>query len=124
MRQRRWIELIKDYDLYIHYHPGKANVVADALSGLSCCLNSMILKEQPSLHKEMQDFQMELVREGFLASIELHPTLISQIKEAQKGNASIDGIKRRIGTGKVPGFTLDEEGVVGYKGRLCVPADS
>jgi hypothetical protein len=32
MRQRRWLELIKDYDLTIHYHPGKANVVADALS--------------------------------------------------------------------------------------------
>jgi hypothetical protein len=32
MRQRRWLELIKDYDLKIHYHPGKANVVADALS--------------------------------------------------------------------------------------------
>ena len=32
MRQCRWLELIKDYDLEIHYHPGKANVVADALS--------------------------------------------------------------------------------------------
>ena len=32
MRQRIWLELIKDYELKIHYHPGKANVVADALS--------------------------------------------------------------------------------------------
>jgi hypothetical protein len=32
MRQRRWLKLVKDYDLDIHYHPGKANVVADALS--------------------------------------------------------------------------------------------
>ena len=32
LRQRRWLELIKDYDLRLHYHPGKANVVADALS--------------------------------------------------------------------------------------------
>src|SRR3954471_23689923 len=84
MRQIRWIELIKDYNL---------------------------------------DIRMELVSEGFLASIELKPTLNSQIKEAQKGNASIDGIKRRISTGKAPGFTEDGEGVLWYKGRLCVPVD-
>ena len=63
-------------------------------------------------HKEMEDFRIELMSEGFLASIELQPTLISQIKEAQKGNASINGIKRRIGTWKVPRFTEDEEGVL------------
>jgi hypothetical protein len=32
MRQRRWVELIKDYELEVHYHPGKTNVIADALS--------------------------------------------------------------------------------------------
>jgi len=32
MRQRRWLELIKDYNVQVHYHPGKANVVVDALS--------------------------------------------------------------------------------------------
>ena len=37
MRQRRWLELIKDYNLEVHYHPGKANVVADALSWKSHC---------------------------------------------------------------------------------------
>jgi hypothetical protein len=37
MRQRRWLELIKDYNLQVHYHPGKANVVADALSRKSYC---------------------------------------------------------------------------------------
>ena len=35
-----------------------------------------------------------------------------------------DGIKRRISTGKVPGFTEDEEGILWYKGRLCLPVDS
>jgi hypothetical protein len=32
MRQQRWLELIKDYELEIHYHLGKVNIVADALS--------------------------------------------------------------------------------------------
>ena len=82
MRQRRWIELIKDYDLDIHYHPSKANVVADAVSRLPCRLNTMIKEAQPSLHEELEQFRTELVSKGFLASIELQPTLISQIKEA------------------------------------------
>lgn len=124
MRQRRWIELIKDYDLDIHYHPGKANVVADALRRFPCRLNTMIKEAQPSLHEEMGNFRMELFSEVFLGSIELQPTLISQIKEAQKGNASIDGIKRRISTGNVPGFTEDEDRVLWYNGRICVHADS
>jgi hypothetical protein len=42
LRQRRWLELIKDYDLNIHYHPGKANVVADALSRKHYCSNLMV----------------------------------------------------------------------------------
>jgi hypothetical protein len=37
MRQRRWLELIKDYDLEVHYHPGKANIIADALSRKAHC---------------------------------------------------------------------------------------
>jgi hypothetical protein len=42
LRQRRWLELIKNYDLNIHYHPGKANVVADALSRKHYCNNLMV----------------------------------------------------------------------------------
>ncbi|KAK1631811.1 hypothetical protein QYE76_006126 [Lolium multiflorum] len=61
---------------------------------------------------------------GFLASIELQPTLVSQIKEAQKDNASIDGMKKQIAAGKAPGFTVDEAGVLWYKESLCEPSDS
>jgi ribonuclease HI len=42
LRERRWLELIKDYDLNIHYHPGKANVIADALSRKHYCNNLMV----------------------------------------------------------------------------------
>ncbi|KAK1607859.1 hypothetical protein QYE76_031532 [Lolium multiflorum] len=43
---------------------------------------------------------------------------------SQKSNASIDGIKSQLAAGKAPGFTVDEEGVLWYNGRLCVPSDS
>jgi ribonuclease HI len=37
LRQRRWLELIKEYDVRINYHPGKANIIADALSNKKYC---------------------------------------------------------------------------------------
>jgi hypothetical protein len=50
MQQRRWVELIKDYDCIIDYHPGKANVVVDALSRKGkMVINDMDLKEQESI---------------------------------------------------------------------------
>jgi hypothetical protein len=47
IRQRTWLELIKDYDLGISYHPGKANVAADALRRRSHA-NHLIVKSIPS----------------------------------------------------------------------------
>jgi hypothetical protein len=61
MRQRRWLELIKDYELEIHYHPGKANVVADALSRKSQ-VNLMVARPMPyELAKEFDRLSL-----GFL----------------------------------------------------------
>ena len=82
MRQRRWIELIKDYDLSIHYHPGKANVVADALSWELVSLNAMILSSQPELGKELDQLGIEVIKYGMLDTLEVTPTLVDQIKEA------------------------------------------
>ena len=45
MRQRKWLELLKDYDFGLNYHPGKANVVADALSRKTLHMSAMMIKE-------------------------------------------------------------------------------
>ena len=51
MRQRRWIELLKDYDCQILYHPGKANAVADALSRKSMESLSHIVEQRKEIVK-------------------------------------------------------------------------
>jgi hypothetical protein len=53
----------------------------------------LIKVEQPKLYEEFEKFGLELVSQGFLARLELKPTLMDQIKEAQKGHDSIEGIK-------------------------------
>jgi len=57
MRQRRWLELLKDYDFGLNYHPSKANVVADALSRKTLHMSSMIVKEL-ELHEQFRDLSL------------------------------------------------------------------
>ena len=58
MRQRRWLELVKDYDLEIHYHPGKANVVADALSRRSYVNMAVAFQMPPELCEEFEQLSL------------------------------------------------------------------
>jgi hypothetical protein len=108
MRQRRWLELIKDYELEVHYHLGKANVVADALSRkahyiylLAVCLT----KEEYSTH---------VLPNLSLFNIILMPTLRDEIIAAQKNDEGMNHIKRRMQQGdpKFTCFRKDEEGTL------------
>ncbi|XP_028054434.1 uncharacterized protein LOC114258647 [Camellia sinensis] len=61
MRQRRWLELIKDYDLQIHYHPSKANIVADALSRKNMGNIACLLTDQRELLLEFKKLEIEVI---------------------------------------------------------------
>jgi hypothetical protein len=80
LRQRRWLELIKDYDLNIHYHPGKANVIANALSCKHYCNNLMVHDKQPALYEELERLSLEIVEEGQLNELRVKYTLEDQIR--------------------------------------------
>jgi ribonuclease HI len=75
MRQRRWLELVKDYELEIHYHPGKANVVADALSRKSQ-VNMMVAHPMPyELAMEFDRLSLIFLNKTQGVTVELEPTL-------------------------------------------------
>ena len=121
LRQRRWLELIKDYDLEIHYHPGKANVVADALSRKSH-VNAMRASQMP----QELCWEFEKLNLGFVAhtegiTIEVEPTLEQEIRKGQLEDAKIKEIKGLMEIGKAPEFTEDEHGTIWFGKRICVP---
>ncbi|GJW87906.1 putative ribonuclease H-like domain-containing protein, partial [Tanacetum coccineum] len=122
MRQRRWLELLKDYDTNIQYHPGKANVVADALSRKSrmiACFDSIILHDLERLDVEL------CVRGsgGYWASMRIESNLMLQIKEAQRDDGELWAIVQNVEDGKHTEFSVDDDGVVWFEDRLCVPND-
>jgi ribonuclease HI len=82
MRQRRWLELIKDYDLEVHYHPGKANMVADALSRKYC--NYVMLEpKNETLCEEMRKLILEVVEHGRLHAVSIESPLHERIAITQ-----------------------------------------
>ena len=100
MRQRRWLELIKDYDLEVHYHPGKANVVADALSRKSYCNCLTVRTMGLTLCQEMEKLNVEVIQQGSLTNIIVEATIRDQVIAAQKENKGVAHIKERVRNGR------------------------
>jgi ribonuclease HI len=121
MRQRRWLELIKDYDVEINYHPGKANVVADALSWKTYCNNLMVKEEQPALHEELEKLRIEIVDHGQVNELRVTYDLEERIRTAQKSSAEIKILRELMKEGKAEDYHIDEQGTMWLKERLCVP---
>jgi hypothetical protein len=123
MRQRRWLELIKDYDLEVHYHPSKANVVADALSRKAQCNCMTMDSKSTTLCDELCKLNIEVVSSCALSYISVEPTLHEQIVMAQIGDKGVQVIKEMIEqkVDKYKCFRQDGKGILWFGDRLVVP---
>ncbi|WVZ80657.1 hypothetical protein U9M48_028115 [Paspalum notatum var. saurae] len=121
MRQQRWLELIKDYDLEIHYHPGKANVVADALSRKSYANMALGFQMPPELCEEFEGLNLGFLNHTTVAAFEAEPTLEEEINKYQKEDEKLQEILESLRKGEAPDFKEDERGNLWYKNRTCVP---
>jgi hypothetical protein len=126
MRQRRWIEQIKDYDCRILYHPGKANVVADALSRKSRSEASNLV---PTTDQLAQQFGMihfgtrQITRWMSLATLSIQPMLTDWIKVAQEADPELKELKEKISQGEASSFSFAADGILRNHSRVVLPKD-
>jgi len=113
------LELIKDYDLEVHYHPGKANVVAEALSRKSYVNMAYVTQLPRELCEEFEHLNLGIVANTIESKVE--PTLEQDIRKGQLEDEKIKDIAERIVIGKALGFHMDDQGIVWFGKRICVP---
>jgi hypothetical protein len=121
LRQRRWLELTKDYDLEIHSHPGKANLVADALSRNEHVHLAVVAQLPDEIIEDFRRLNLGIVTHIEGVTIDVEPILEQEIRKGQIGDAKIQELKDLITEGRGPEFMEDEQGTVWFKNRICVP---
>jgi hypothetical protein len=93
LRQQRWLELIKDYDLGINYHPEKANVVADTLSW-RFHVSQLEVESMPfELCEEFDKLNLRIVANTKVMMMEVDSTLLQDIQKGQLEDEKIQEIK-------------------------------
>ena len=119
-----WLKLIKDYELIIEYHPGKANVVADALSRKSSTILAHICTTYVPLLMNMRALGINLDYDGhgaLLTKFVVRPSLVEQIRGKQMQDEKLVKEVQKIMNGKISeNFSITQDGVLTMRGRACV----
>ena len=125
MRQRRWMEYLKDYDCIVTCHPGKANVVADALSRRSSKIVASMMIKEWELIKEFSHLTISakpIPTKGYLANLMIQSDLVNQIRAALQTDIRRNQWIDENDQVKAHEFSY-QNGILRFQGRTYVPRD-
>ena len=124
MRQHRWMKFLEDYDFTLHYHPGKENVVVDALSRKSRGVLASVASREWQILKNVGQFELwhSEQAQGTLGSLVAMSSLLSKVIESKGQDTEIVSIRDwvQLGTGD-EGWAIHTDGSLRYRGRVIVP---
>ena len=124
MRQRKWVELIKDYKCTIEYHPGKDNVIVDALIRKSTSSISHLKVVYLPRLVELRSLgvRLELTDNGaLLTTFHVRPILIDRVRELQTQDSTMIELKKEVESEQLKGFSVRADGTLMMGHILCVP---
>ena len=108
LRQRRWLELFKDYDCIVDYHSGKATMVADALNRITIFVLSL------------KHGTWRIISDGaLLAQLRAMSELRQMMIDAQKNDVKLQQMVQLVGNGDKTNYFIKGDGGLYYKSRLC-----
>ncbi|XP_070039552.1 uncharacterized protein [Nicotiana tomentosiformis] len=129
LRQQRWLELIKDYDITILYHWGKANVVSDTLSRKAESMGSLayLPVAQRPLSMDIQALANRFVRLDLsepscvLSCVVAQSSLLERIKARHFDDPHLLVLKDTVQQGSSKEVVIGDNGVMRLRGWICVP---
>jgi ribonuclease HI len=128
MRQRRWLEVLKDYDSQMFYHPAKANVVADALSRKYKEDEEDPEEIMSQLSQQFAVVQIDEVMTGgspIMAALVVESMSDDRIRMAQEDDLELQDLMDRARRGEADGFQLAEGGTLKTSsGRAVIPSNA
>ncbi|XP_073221461.1 uncharacterized protein [Cicer arietinum] len=120
------MKFINDYEFTLHYHPGKANVVTDALSRKRAHLSSITLKGLELL-EIFCDLDLNL--DSLSGKVEcgmiiVDNKLMNEIKSLQATDEAIQGSQKLVETGKALEFEMGQDNILWCNKRICAPGNT